>query len=86
MSGQFVFLNENHYSKDGEYRCYASFADPQGKVLNFNASAVSGNFPPAFTICDLDFDMQVYGKSQALVLNSFSEIDKMVPKSEKGEK
>lgn len=86
MQGQFVFLNENHYTKDGEYRCYASFADPQGKVLNFNASAISITFPVAYTICNLDFDMQVYGKSQALILNGFTVSDKLVPESTKGEK
>lgn len=80
MTGQFVFLNENHYTKDNEYRCYASFADSQGKVLSFNASAVSGSFPDAFSICNLDFDMQVYGKSQALILNKFEIVGKMVSK------
>lgn len=84
MQGQFVFLNENHYTKDGDYRCYASFADSQGKVLNFNACAANVTFPEPFTVCDLDFDMQVFGKSQALIMNKLNVIGTM--QFQKGDK
>lgn len=84
MTGDFVFLNENHYTKDNEYRSYSSFADPNGKVLSFNSSAYSGELPKPFDICHVDFDMQVYAKGQALILNNLSVIGRMT--EEKGGK
>lgn len=74
MSGEFVFLNENHYNnKDGQYRSYSTFADTKGQVHNFNSSGIAGkDWPQPFSVCLCDFDLQTYGNNgQALVLHSF---------------
>lgn len=81
MTGEYVYLNHNSYTKDGERRCYASFADQGGNVINFNAAAVlDASFPAAFSICNLSFTMQQYGRSTAFILESIETVGCMSPK------
>lgn len=84
MQGSFVFLNKNSYTKDGNYRCYASFADGQGNVLSFNASAYQGQFPQVFSICHLDFDVQQFGNNNtAFILSKLQVTGRLVDPQEK---
>lgn len=84
MQGQFIFLNESHYTKDDQYKSYSNFADSDGRVISFNSAAISpGAFPKPFEICDLSFNLVIYGKSQVFVLEKISVIDRLVSLSEK---
>lgn len=81
MQGEFIFLNQNSYVKDGQRRAYASFADVQGNVLNFNASAVSATFPDPFSICSLTFEVQQFGNGKsAFLLEKFDVTGQLVAK------
>lgn len=81
MTGEYVYLNKNEYTKDGERRCYASFADVNGNVINFNASAVNSSFPEAFSVCQLDFQVQQFGQGRtAFILERFDIVGKLVEK------
>lgn len=83
MEGTFIYLNNNSYTKDGNYRCYATFVSKDGKVLTFNASAYQGNFPEPFSLCDVVFDMQQYGNNQtSFILKSFVVSGKLVVSKE----
>lgn len=78
MQGQFIFLNGNTYTKDGEKRSYASFADTQGAVLNFNATAIQQEFPEAFSICMLEFQVQQFaGGKSAFILEKIEVIGQL---------
>lgn len=81
MSGEYVYLNHNSYTKDGERRCYAAFVDQGGNVVNFNAAAIlDSSFPVAFSICNLNFSMQQFGRSTAFILESIETVGSMIPK------
>lgn len=78
MQGQFIFLNGNTYTKDGQKRSYASFADTQGAVISFNATAVQSEFPEAFAVCMLDFQVQQYaGGKSAFILEKFDVVGQL---------
>lgn len=68
MNGTFIFLNKNSYTKDGSYRCYSSFADVSGNVLSFNSSVYQGEFPDAFSVCSVDFEVQQFGNNSSFIL------------------
>lgn len=81
MTGEYVYLNHNSYTKDGERRCYAAFADVSGNVVNFNAAAILDSaFPAAFSVCNLSFSMQQYGRSTAFILEAVDTIGQMIVK------
>lgn len=88
MQGQFVFLSKNAYTaKDGSYRCYASFADSKGNVVNFNASGYQNEFPDPFCVCSVDFDVQQFGNgSSSFILNNLDALNKLVYENVKGVK
>lgn len=81
MTGQFIYLSKNAYTdKNGNPRCYASFADESGSVLQFNGVALpASSFPDPFSVCDLTFDVQQFGNgSTAFILNACNVTGKMV--------
>lgn len=83
MSGQFVFLSKNSYTKDGTLRSFVNFVDSKGNVSTFNGAAYQGNYPAAFDVCDVEFDVQQFGKSTAFILTKIDVIDRLVPASQK---
>lgn len=65
MTGSFVYLNSNSYTKDGNYRCYVTCSDTSGNVLTFNASGVpQDRLPVPYDVCQIDFDVNQYGNNQ----------------------
>lgn len=79
MQGQFIFLNSNAYTKDNQYRCYASFADTSGKILSFNASAFQGNLPEPFAVCNVDFEVNQFGNgSTSFILSKLDVTGKLI--------
>lgn len=84
MQGTFVYLNHNSYDKDGRYHCYATFADGQGNILNFNAALVGGSltWPKPFDICHLNFNVQQYGKNSSFILESVEVTSSLVDKAD----
>lgn len=83
MTGEFIFLNKNAYTdKNQNYRCYASFADESGRVINFNGVAIPASaYPEPFSVCNLTFDVQQFGNgSTAFILNSCDVIGQLLKK------
>lgn len=81
MQGQYIFLNGNSYTKDGQKRSYATFADDKGQTISMNATAVQKEFPAAFTVCMCDFQVQQFaGGKAAFILENFTENGQLVLK------
>lgn len=68
--GDLVFLNANFYDKDGEPRCYASFAKlDNGELYNFDARVWrKSDKPLPFAICHVTGQLRQYGRSVSFVL------------------
>lgn len=82
MNGIFVFLNKSSYVKEGERRCYASFAESNGAIVNFNGVAVPDDaFPEPFSVCDVTFQTQAFGQGRvAFILEKIDVRGKLVEK------
>lgn len=84
MNGTFIYLNKNSYTKDGNYRCFASFASSDGNVLSFNASACQQDWPVPFSVCRLDFDIQQFGNNgTSFILKDFEVAGRLVESDKK---
>lgn len=73
MKDTYRFLNKKSYTnKDGEYRCYAMFADSLGNVENFVCTNVPQDMLPKepFALCDISFHLEHFGQSVYFVAES----------------
>lgn len=81
MQGQYIYLNGNSYTKDGQKRSYVTFADDKGQTISMNATAVNKDFPAPFTVCICEFQVQQYaGGKAAFILENFEENGQLVMK------
>lgn len=81
MTAKVVFLCKNSYTKDGNRRCYATFAQSSGELMQFNGSALpDSSYPSAFAVCDVSFDIAQFGRNTSFILTSLDVIGQLVDK------
>lgn len=83
--GVLLFLLANFYEKDGQPRCYASFANTEtGEVMSFACHQWrSADAPKMFDLCEVHGQMRQFGRSVSFVLTSYSVVGRMVKEGTK---
>lgn len=77
--GNLVFLNANFYEKDGQPRCYASFAHVEtGEIMSFSCHQWrKSDQPELFAICHVRGQLRQYGRSVSFILEAYDVVGQL---------
>lgn len=74
-----VFLSANFYEKDGQERCYATFASfSDGQIFTFAAHQWrKSDQPNIFALCDVRGEIRQFNRNASFVLHEYSVVGQL---------
>lgn len=74
-----VFLNANFYEKDGQERCYVTFASfSDGQIFSFAAHQWrKSDQPPLFSLCDVKGEIRQFGTRTSFILHDLDVVGQL---------